>query len=98
MENVQYYDISTSTNHNIECPFFWIMPKLCNDPALVRSSQMSSACILHLMNLWSVIQEPVFSCGIPPPSFETTEELEKYLDEMREAGALPLPDEDEDLL
>ena len=32
--NMQYYDVSTKTNYNIEKPFLWIARKICGDANL----------------------------------------------------------------
>ncbi|KAJ7601566.1 ras-domain-containing protein [Mycena polygramma] len=87
-KNLQYFEISAKSNHNLEKPFLWLGRKLVG--------QVSFAMIFR--GLLTAIQQPLprLCCG-PHSRPVDAELMALYNQQLAQAEAVPLPEEDDDL-
>ena len=90
-KNLQYYDISAKSNYNFEKPFLWLARKIIGYVAVAFQPTVTNL-LLSDPNL-EFVASPAYA---PPEVTVDAALIQQYETEFQQAGAQPLPEDDED--
>lgn len=100
-KNLQYYDISAKSNYNFEKPFLWLAKKLVGDNNLMFVEQPALQPPEFQIDQADVRVRPSFYHGTfhahLRPLHAPSSSFQRFEQELEQAAAIPLPDEDDDL-